>query len=244
MANAQLYPLEINQQTKEPFLRLRKHKNIILTPPRWEDADALFSSGNDPRVNEWLTGPVPYPMDAANNFLSRIVPAATKFFEEMEDFKNDTTLKVVDECPVRAIREVQDDGTEIYIGDIGISRCKHGELIGLNGVDWENGSKHKEVNDALEVGDPRILWALGDFLMPSHHRQGIMTDAIDTLLHEWAIPRMKVRHVMVAAFTGNEASVKVFLRNGFKMINIYENYKEIRGKMRGLHVMEWKYSEL
>lgn len=79
--------------------------------------------------------------------------------------------------------------------------------------------------------------------MPSHHRQGIMTDAIDTLLHEWAIPRMNVRHLMVGVFTGNEASIKVFLRNGFKMINTYENYKEVRGKMRGLHVMEWRYSQ-
>lgn len=71
-----------------------------------------------------------------------------------------------------------------------------------------------------------------------------MTDAVDTLLHEWAIPRMHVRHVMVAVFTGNEGSVKVFLRNGFKMMKTYENYKEIRGKTRGLHVMEWRYSGL
>ena len=71
-----------------------------------------------------------------------------------------------------------------------------------------------------------------------------MTDAVDTLLHEWAIPRMNVRHVMVAIFVGNEGNVKVFLRNGFKMINTIENYKEIRGKMRGLHVMEWKCPHL
>ena len=70
-----------------------------------------------------------------------------------------------------------------------------------------------------------------------------MTDAVDTLLHEWAIPRMNVRHLMVGVFTGNEASLKVFLKNGFKMINTYENYKEVRGKMRGLHVMEWRYSQ-
>ena len=66
-----------------------------------------------------------------------------------------------------------------------------------------------------------------------------MTDAVDTLLHEWAIPRMNVRHVMVAIFVGNEGSIKVFSRNGFKMLNTIENHKEVRGKMRGLHVMEW-----
>ena len=68
--NPQLYPLEINAKTKEPFLRLRKHKNIILTPPRWEDAEGLFSSGNDPRVNEWLAVPVPYPMGKFSCLLS------------------------------------------------------------------------------------------------------------------------------------------------------------------------------
>jgi len=223
---------------------LRKHKNIILTPPRWEDAEGLFSSGNDARVNEWLTVPVPYPMEAAHKFLSRIVPAATQFFEDMEAFKDDATLQVVGEFPVRAIREVQKDGTDIYIGDMGILRCSYGELmdpLANGGVDWENASERKKFNESLELGDPRILWTIGDFLMPSHHGQGIMTDAVDTLLHEWAIPRMHVRHVMVAIFAGNEGSVKVFSRNGFKMINTIENYKEVRGKMRGLHVMEWKY---
>ena len=89
--------------------------------------------------------------------MSRIVPAATKFFEDMKD---DATLKVVGEFPVRAIREVQDDGTDIYIGDIGISRCGYGELMDLNGVDWENASERKRINDSLELGDPRIIWAI------------------------------------------------------------------------------------
>lgn len=81
-----------------------------------------------------------------------------------------------------------------------------------------------------------------DFLIPSHHSQGIMTDAVDTLLYEWFIPRMNVRHIMVGVFIGNEGSLKVFLRNGFKMINTIEKYREVRGKMRGLHILEWRYS--
>ena len=101
-------------------------------------------------------------VEAANNFLSRIVPAATKFFEDMEGFKDDATLKVVGEFPVRAIREVQEDGTDIYIGDIGISRCVYGELMSnLHGVDWENASERKRINDSLDLGDPSILWSIG-----------------------------------------------------------------------------------
>lgn len=79
----------------------------------------------------------------------------------MEVFRDDSKLKVAAEFPVRAIREVQEDGTDLYIGDIGISRCGYGELMDLNRVDWENASERKKVNDSLELGDPRILWAIG-----------------------------------------------------------------------------------
>ena len=80
----------------------------------------------------------------------------------MEEFKDDTTLKVVGDFPVRSIREVQEDGTDIYIGDIGILRCGHGELMDLvNGVDWENASERQKFNYSLELGDPRILWTIG-----------------------------------------------------------------------------------
>jgi hypothetical protein len=77
----------------------------------------------------------------------------------MEAFKDDATLKVVGEFPVRAIREVQEDGTDIYIGDIGIPRCGYGELMDLNGVDWENASERKKFNDSLELGDPRTVFS-------------------------------------------------------------------------------------
>jgi hypothetical protein len=46
------------------------------------------------------------------------------------------TLKVVGEFPVRAIREVQEDGTDI------------------------NAPEHKKINKSLELGDPRILWSI------------------------------------------------------------------------------------
>ena len=78
----------------------------------------------------------------------------------METFKDDATLKAVGEFPVRALREIQEDGSDIFIGDIGISRCGYGELMDLNGVDWENASERKKFNDSLELGDPHILWSI------------------------------------------------------------------------------------
>jgi hypothetical protein len=61
MANPQLYPLEVNARTGEPFLRLNNHKNIILTPHRPSDVQCYPPILNDPRVYEWVLTPVnPY----------------------------------------------------------------------------------------------------------------------------------------------------------------------------------------
>ena len=84
---------------------------------------------------------------------------------------------------------------------------------------------------------------LPDYLAASHHRQGIMTDAVDTVLHDWAIPRMNVRHMLVTAFEGNEGSVKVFLRNEFKMKATYKDHLEAKGKIRTVHLLEWRHPE-
>jgi len=68
-----------------------------------------------------------------------------------------------------------------------------------------------------------------------------MSDAVGTVLHEWGIPRMNIRHMWVSTFTDNEGSVKVFQRNGFKLIKSIEEHFEVKGKIRGLNLLEWKY---
>jgi len=242
MTNPQLYPLEINVKTKEPFLRLRKHKNIILTAPRWEDAPCLVPILNDPPVHEWLMGPpYPYTLEHGNEFIGLIRSQVEETLKELENVKDDSTLKIVKRCPVSFLREVNEDGTDVFIGSITITTAVHGELMGPDGVDWENKKKREEENNSLEVGDPRIIWCFGDYLAASHHRQGIMTDAVNTVLHDWAIPRMNVRHMLVSAFEGNDGSVKVFLKNGFKMKATYKDHYEVKGKMRGLDFLEWIY---
>lgn len=57
MMNPQLHPLEVNPTTSEPFLRLKQHRNIIITPPRTEDAQHLLVPMNDERVQ--LIHPTP-----------------------------------------------------------------------------------------------------------------------------------------------------------------------------------------
>lgn len=66
-----------------------------------------------------------------------------------------------------------------------------------------------------------------------------MTDAVETMIHDWAIPRMKAQKIVCGAFTGNPASVRVFEKNGFKTKSIIEDAVEVRGRKRGIHIMEW-----
>jgi RimJ/RimL family protein N-acetyltransferase len=66
-----------------------------------------------------------------------------------------------------------------------------------------------------------------------------MSDAFQTLLRQWAIPRMGVRRMVVTTLKGNKGSVGVFEKNGFKFRKTIEDAIEVRGEMRGVHVLEW-----
>jgi hypothetical protein len=56
----QLHPLQVDPKTGEPFLHLKKHHNIILTPLRHEDKPPMAKYLNDPAIAMWLSGP-PFP---------------------------------------------------------------------------------------------------------------------------------------------------------------------------------------
>ncbi|KAF9055981.1 hypothetical protein BJ165DRAFT_464031 [Panaeolus papilionaceus] len=244
MANPQLFPLQINATTNEPFLRLRKHSSIIITPPRPGDEKAIVPLLTDPQISVWLANvPDPYTEEHAIKWNTSVMEACNKILKDLEAARNDEHLKLVDGCPVRVLREIQEDGSDIFIGDIGFMRCAHGEYMEQEEgkSDWENKKKREEENAMIPVGDPRIIWSFGDYIARSHQGKGIMTDAVDTLLREWGIPRMAVRHMWCSAAMGNEGSVKVFLKNGFELINTYAERKANPGKKQGLHLLEWKY---
>lgn len=71
-----------------------------------------------------------------------------------------------------------------------------------------------------------------------------MTDAIETVLWRWAVPRMGARRVLATTFGGNHASIRVFQKNGFVLTNTLENYLEVRGKMRDFHLLEWSFDRV
>lgn len=79
------------------------------------------------------------------------------FIELTEDIARDGDKppKFVDACPVRSIREVQADGTDIFLGDIFFHRARFEYLQG------EEKKRKAGENDAKLAGDPSILWTVG-----------------------------------------------------------------------------------
>lgn len=70
---------------------------------------------------------------------------------------------IVDFCPVECIREVRADGSMVLIGGIWCRRCERGEFLGPQGpkvVEWEGREELREDNEALELGDPDIVWTM------------------------------------------------------------------------------------
>ncbi|KAI6047834.1 acyl-CoA N-acyltransferase [Pisolithus marmoratus] len=244
MTHRQLYPLEVNPATGEPFLRLPPpNENIIITPPRLSDAPCFVPILNDPRVWQWLEGPpIPYTDDHAAEWIKSITEKSQAILQELnaEEILRPGLggLKVVGGCPVRHIREVLPDGTDVYLGDISIGRALFEGIINP-----EERRKQVEINESKAVGDPSIVWMFGDYIAPSHHGRGVMSAAMKLILYSWAIPRMGVRHMLGYTFVGNTASVRVFEKSGFVLRGVLDNGKTVRGERRRLNYLEWKKYE-
>lgn len=68
-----------------------------------------------------------------------------------------------------------------------------------------------------------------------------MSDALETVMREWCVPRMRVRRVIGLTMSGNKASGRVFEKNGFVFQREHKAYKEVRGEQRGLVIFEQVY---
>lgn len=105
--------------------------------------------------------PYPYLQEHADFWVDankEVCDAAIRELEEEHRINPDGPLKVLEFCPVRSIREVKADGTDVYLGDIGVDRCAHEELDDSN----ENkGNSLVEANMAKQAGDPSIVWTIG-----------------------------------------------------------------------------------
>ncbi|KAI0328499.1 acyl-CoA N-acyltransferase [Cubamyces sp. BRFM 1775] len=243
MSKPQYHPLQFHPITGEPFLRLPSpHDNIIITPPRMSDAETIVSYMNDPALYYWLEGPpFPYLREHADDWLKKVkggTDAAIAELERANAEHPDGPPVIVSSCPLRCLREVREDGSDVFLGDVTLLRERWPDL-----EDKELKESLAKPNAERPIGDPGIVWCIGDYIAPSHHGKGIMTAAIKTLMQEWAIPRMGVRQIRVETFTDNIGSRRVFEKLGF----VYEKTNPLQSRflnsgrrIDGMDILWWK----
>jgi hypothetical protein len=154
-------PLQQHSVTGEPFLRLpAPHNNIIITPFRAGDKQAILEVLNDPKVYMNLTGPpYPYRPEDADWWLAHCAATTESFFEQCTEAttSGDSGLVVVGECPVQVIREQrEDDGTEVFLGACSLIRSDFSDI-----VDHRERETRLRENNARQAGDPSIVWQIG-----------------------------------------------------------------------------------
>ncbi|CAE6425542.1 unnamed protein product [Rhizoctonia solani] len=204
-----------NPQTNEPFIALpAPYSNIRLTPPRLSDADAVLEIMNTPEIiMNFATPPYPYLKEHCDGWLQDKIREYESAMVCIT--KVDGDVGFLDLLPLRHIREIGPNGTEIFLGDIG--------LIRENGFcqiqDEEAREAEANINLTIPVGDPNIVWTFGDYLRPSHHGRGIMTAVIKTVIDSWAVPHMNAFKFWAATFPENIGSQRVFLKNGFQIVD-------------------------
>ncbi|QRV97664.1 GNAT family acetyltransferase [Ceratobasidium sp. AG-Ba] len=203
--------LQYNPVTDEPFITLpAPHSNIRLTPPRMSDADDILPIMNDLTVSiNFASPPYPYLREHCDAWLEKVVDQYEKAVETIK--KTGEEVGYIDIFPLRHIREVAPDGTETFLGDMGLAR----EFAWNEIRDPEAKAARFNANSNLPPGDPEIIWTIGDYLRPSHHGRGIMTVAIKTMIEAWAVPHMNARKFRASTFPDNIGSQKTFLKNGF-----------------------------
>jgi hypothetical protein len=151
-------PLLFNQATGEHFLRLPvPYDNIVLTPPRWTDVPTIIPLLNDPKVYKSLgSTPYPYLIEHASRFQERVTMAYDKVIEEILSKEEGA---FVDGCPVRSLREIQPDGSELFLGDVGVTRHEWQEL-----EDLAKRQALAAANLSRGVGNVETVWEVGGIL--------------------------------------------------------------------------------
>lgn len=100
----------------------------------------------------------------------------------------------------------------------------------------------------MRVNDAKLKTAnsSSDYLAPSHHGRGIMSASIKAVM-EWAVQMMNIRRIIVTAYAGNVASLRVFEKNGFThldtLVNCRKQAESKGGRTYSLAVMEWRKPE-
>ncbi|KAJ7272612.1 acyl-CoA N-acyltransferase [Mycena haematopus] len=215
--------LEYNSTTGEPFLRLpAPFSNFIITPPRMSDAGPSVEIMTAPSVAKWM-GPtilLEYNVDKATAWLTKLKAETDAATEELRATAE--TQGPVSACPLRHLREVQADGSEVFLGDVGIWRSSWPEVL-----DAEKRAPH-----------PEIAWHVSYYLTPSHQGRGLTAVAVKTLITQFGIPWMKTRHLRSGVFEGNPGSLRVLQKNGFVVIDTLPDHIQMGEEKKTVYLLE------
>ncbi|CAE6433868.1 unnamed protein product [Rhizoctonia solani] len=204
-----------NPQTNEPFIALPSpYSNIRLTPPRVDDAGEILAIMNNlEMVMNFAGPPYPYLQGHCDEWLRDRIREYDSAMVRMASTNDDAGF--LDLFPLRHIREVGEDGVERFLGEVSLTRED-----GFCEIRDEGARIAKaNMNISLAPGDLDIVWTFGDYLQPTHHGRGIMTAAVKTVIESWAIPHMNAYKFWAATFPENVGSQKVFLKNGFQIVD-------------------------
>lgn len=158
-------------KNNSPFIPLPPpHTDIIVTPPRYTDGDAIIRNFNDPKVYMNLVTP-PYPFtrqdwDERFPIIERQAHDALLEWKEAEASRLNAVAGEAEGMqrkwvgigfPVTAIREIDPKTREeTFIGDISIRRREFKVTL-----DEGERKRARDENFDLEAGDPRIAWDVG-----------------------------------------------------------------------------------
>lgn len=184
--------LKFDEATGEPYIQLpAPHNSIRLTPPRLTDAPANTAIMRDPAIYFNLIGPpFPFHEQDAIDFITSVQAWTTPVVEELERVRAENGGELSDDwvaaaCPFKAIREMKEDGTDVYIGDLMMARSGY-EDLGVAPDDPER-KRTTEENMARPKGDPEIVWTIGgtycSLLIPCTWKFQLEP------LHQTALPR-------------------------------------------------------
>jgi len=230
MAYKQRQPVLFDKsRDNEPYIPLpAPHENIRITPCRMTDAEPMFECLNHPAIYPNLVGP-PYPYERTDGELW-LAKQQERSAPDWRYFTGDESApiqdgKIFDYTPLWVIREVQSDGSQTFVGVADIVRSSF-----MDEADEQRKEELTKENDAKPLGDPSIVYMIGDYLAPSYHGKGIMTAVIRELIHSWGAPYMGLREVKVVVIDGNIGSRRVFEKLGFKYVGFAEGTVPTQGK--------------
>ena len=149
--------VHFDQTTGEPYLRLPAPlEDYIITPTRVDDAPALVEILNGPDVAKWLAAiPKPYTLADGEWWVNFTREAEAKWLAQLKE-SDPPSNALFGGCPLKCIRHVKEDGTQVLVGNVGVGRCGFSYM-----EDAQRAKELAEENERRSLGDPEIVWAMG-----------------------------------------------------------------------------------